>query len=332
MYTPKAMLVTGGAGFIGSHLVRNLLERFPETGKLLVVDAGYVGSDRSRLKSVETSIEYIPEDVRDTGRMRQLIGDHAVDTVIHTAAQTHVDRSITEPLSFVSHNVDGTASMLEAARVNWQGRQDVRFYQMSTDEVFGELPEDGKLFDENSPYAPRNPYSASKAAADHLVLSYHATYGLPVLIGCCSNNYGPGQHQEKFIPKALASMVERTAIPLYGDGLQQRDWLYVTDHTDAVCRIITRGTPGSRYVIGTGNMTSNRELLRVLAAEAAARLGTDRGSLLELVTSVNDRPGHDRAYGIDAGLLRSELGWVVRTQLQEGLRSVVSSYIADNDE
>ncbi len=327
MFNPQALMITGGAGFIGSHLVRRLRRDYGYCGTLVVVDLETYAADRSRLTEVESSIRYVREDICDTEAMRAIIADEHIDAIINLAAESHVDRSIEAPTPFVTTNIAGTYSLLEAARGCWVGRTDVRFYQISTDEVFGALQAGDPLFTESSPYAPRSPYAASKAAADHLVRSYYHTYGLPVLISSCSNNYGPDQHAEKLIPKAITGFLAGRTVPLYGDGLHVRDWIYVSDHTDAIYQILRTGTPGSSYVAGTGVLTGNRMLLEMIITLLAPRLHCEEAALRSLIAAVPDRPGHDRGYGIDASRLHHDLGWSARISLSEGLALTIDHMI-----
>jgi len=327
MFNPQALMITGGAGFIGSHLVRRLRRDYGYRGTLVVVDLETYAADRSRLTEVESSIRYLRADICDTEAMRAIIAEEHIDAIINLAAESHVDRSIEAPTPFITTNIAGTCSLLEAARGCWAGRTDVRFYQISTDEVFGALQAGDPLFTESSPYAPRSPYAASKAAADHLVRSYYHTYGLPVLISSCSNNYGPDQHAEKLIPKAITAFLAGSTVPLYGDGLHVRDWIYVSDHTDAIYQILRDGTPGSSYVAGTGVLTGNRMLLEMIIALLAPRLHCEEVALRALIAEVPDRPGHDRGYGIDASRLHHDLGWRARISLSEGLARTIDHMI-----
>ncbi|MCU0302975.1 MAG: dTDP-glucose 4,6-dehydratase [Thermoanaerobaculales bacterium] len=329
---PRSMLVTGGAGFIGCTYLRTALDGDPGL-RLVNLDAlTYAGHRASQRDVAETHRErytFVEGDIRDPALLRRIFAEHEVDTVVHFAAESHVDRSIDGPLDFIDTNVRGTANLLEAARAHWGDRSDVRFHHISTDEVFGSLGADG-FFTEATPYDPSSPYSASKAASDHLVRAWHRTYGLPTTISNCSNNYGPFQFPEKLIPLMIRNALADRPLPVYGDGGNVRDWLYVADHCRAIDLIVRRGTPGRTYNVGGHNELTNLDVVRAicdLVDELAPR--SDRSSRRDLVTFVTDRPGHDRRYAIDASLIASELGWAPDHDFASGLRATVEWYLAN---
>ncbi|MGI3165187.1 dTDP-glucose 4,6-dehydratase [Pseudooceanicola sp. 200-1SW] len=323
------ILVTGGAGFIGSAVVRLAVAR----GHAVVnLDALTYAACPENVASVADSPLYAFEraDIRDAGALRRIFDDHAPDAVMHLAAESHVDRSIDAPGDFVDTNVMGTATLLQAARGYWQGRgrpEGFRFHHISTDEVFGSLPADpGQRFSETTPYAPSSPYAASKAASDHLVRAWGATYGLPVVLSNCSNNYGPFHFPEKLIPVVILNALAGRPIPVYGDGAQVRDWLYVEDHAEALLTVLRRGQTGRSYNVGGDAEVTNLDLVRRICRLLDAR--RPGGAPHEdLITFVADRPGHDRRYAIDASRLRAELGWRPSVTLDEGLARTVDWYL-----
>jgi dTDP-glucose 4,6-dehydratase len=331
---PRNVLVTGGAGFIGCNFVRYLLAT--NSGLRLVnLDALTYAGHPASVRGIETDHgdrhHFIHGDIRDGDAVREAFSRHEIDTVVHFAAESHVDRSIDGPLEFVDANIRGTAVLLEAARAVWKDREDVRFHHVSTDEVYGSLGDNG-LFREDTPYDPSSPYAASKASADHLVRAWHRTYGLPVTISNCSNNYGPFQYPEKLIPLIIANALAGKELPVYGDGRNVRDWLYVADHCSALDAIIRRGRPGRTYNVGGHNEQMNIgvvELICDLLDELRARTGAD--SRRELITFVSDRPGHDRRYAIDATRIGDELGWKPEHSFEEGLRETVVWYLENQD-
>ncbi len=271
--------------------------------------------------------QFVHGDIRDPETVRPLFEDHHIDTVVHFAAESHVDRSIDGPLDFIDTNIKGTAVLLEAARSAWSERSDVRFHHVSTDEVFGSLGEDG-WFTEETPYDPSSPYSASKAAADHLVRAWHRTYGLPITLSNCSNNYGPFQYPEKLIPLMIANAVADQPLPVYGDGGNVRDWLYVTDHCEAVERVVRHGVTGRTYNVGGNNEQTNLEVVRMICDVVdELRPRTSGVSHRDLVTFVTDRPGHDWRYAIDAGRIERELGWKPAHSFEQGLRETIAWYL-----
>jgi dTDP-glucose 4,6-dehydratase len=334
IHQPRNLLVTGGAGFIGCNFTRHILATDASV-RVIVLDSLTYAGHRASLRDVQSihgdSCQFVHGDIRDTATVQSLFDDHDVDTVVHFAAESHVDRSIDGPLAFVDTNVHGTAVLLEVARSAWQQRTDVRFHHVSTDEVFGSLGTDG-LFHENSPYDPSSPYAASKAAADHIVRAWHRTYQIPMTISNCSNNYGPHQYPEKLIPLMIARGVAGEELPVYGDGGNVRDWLYVLDHCDALNTIIRSGHVGRTYNVGGHNEKRNIEVVELLCDlldELRPRPTGD--SHHDLITFVTDRPGHDRRYAIDATRIEEELGWTPRHSFEQGLCATVKWYL-DNQE
>jgi len=326
------MLVTGGAGFIGGNFVRLALAADPVL-HIINLDALTYAGNRTSLTDVQAEHgkrhRFVHGDITDQPLVERLLIEESIDTVVHFAAESHVDRSIDGPAAFVHTNVTGTLVLLQAARKAWGQRQDVRFHHVSTDEVYGSLGPTG-LFTEDTPYDPSSPYSASKAASDHLVRAWRRTFGLPVSISNCSNNYGPYQFPEKLIPLMIANALAGKPLPVYGDGRNVRDWLYVDDHCRAIDIVIRRGAPGCTYNVGGHNESANIDIVHLicdLLDEARPRVGT--GSRRELVTFVKDRPGHDRRYAIDAGRIERDLGWRPRETFASGLRKTVEWYLAN---
>lgn len=324
----KHILVTGGAGFIGSHLVRRLVNRYPDY-RIVNLDALTYAGNLANLSDVATAPNYVfcKADIRDSAALDRVFADYGITHVIHLAAESHVDRSISNPLAFVETNVVGTANLLNAALRFWDSDfADRRFYHVSTDEVYGSLGEEG-LFTEDTPYDPRSPYSASKAASDHLVRAYFHTYGLPILISNCSNNYGPFQFPEKLIPLMIRNIRLEKPLPVYGDGLYTRDWLWVEDHAAAMDLILHESAPGKTYNIGGNNEWKNIDLVRLLCRIMDEALDRQAGSSEQLIIFVKDRPGHDKRYAIDATRIQSELGWEPTVFMEEGLRKTVQWYL-----
>lgn len=331
---PKTLLVTGGAGFIGSAVIRYLIEHHDLT--LVNVDKLTYAGNLESLEAVADHPNYRFEqvDVCDETEVRRLFQQYRPDAILHLAAESHVDRSIDGPSTFIQTNIVGVYTLLEAARHYWNGlddggKRDFRFHHVSTDEVYGSLGPTG-LFREEDPYKPNSPYSASKASSDHLVRAWHETYGLPTLITNCSNNYGPYQFPEKLIPLVILNALDGKPLPIYGKGDQIRDWLYVDDHVRALWKVLTEGTPGRTYNIGGHNEKTNLEVVKTLCATLdqlapSPHAGIDRYE--QLITHVTDRPGHDRRYAIDADRIEQELGWVPEETFDTGMRKTVQWYL-----
>ncbi len=320
------LLITGGAGFIGSNLVR-FVAKLPELRKIVNLDCLTYAGHLENLAGVEhPGYVFEKTDLRDKDAVIRVMKQHDITHVMHLAAESHVDRSITGPGDFIQTNIVGTFHLLEACRDHWQGRAGVRFHHVSTDEVYGSLGETG-LFTETTPYAPNSPYSASKASSDMLVRAYHHTYGLPTVITNCSNNYGPYQFPEKLIPVVIQSILSRKAIPVYGDGMNVRDWLYVGDHVEALWLVLNQGRAGETYNIGGLNEKANLHLVQLmcdLVDEMKPELG---GGSRSLISFVKDRPGHDRRYAIDASKIERELGWQPAHTFESGIRETVAWYL-----
>ena len=323
------LLVTGGAGFIGSAVVRLAVARGHSVVNL---DALTYAGCLENVASVSDSPLYVfaHADIRDRAALERVLNTHRPDAIMHLAAESHVDRSIDGPGDFISTNVTGTYELLEAARAYWTAmRPDgFRFHHISTDEVFGSLGPTGQ-FTETTPYDPRSPYSASKAASDHLVQAWHHTYGLPVVLTNCSNNYGPYHFPEKLIPVIILNALAGEALPIYGDGSNVRDWLYVEDHADALLLVLEKGALGRSYNIGGENERSNLELVRTICAILDAKKPKASGSYADQITFVTDRPGHDARYAIDPTRIRQELGWRPSVTVDEGLARTVDWYLAN---
>mgnify|MGYP001366318198 CR=1 FL=1 len=329
-HTPRQVLVTGGAGFIGCNFVRHLLASDPGV-RIINVDALTYAGHRASLAGLEDRHGdrhlFVHADILDEAAMENVFASHQPDTVVHFAAESHVDRSIDSPMIFVDTNIRGTAVLLETARRHWRGREDVRFHHVSTDEVFGSLGPEG-AFSEDTPYDPSSPYAASKAASDHLVRAWHRTFALPVTISNCSNNFGPYQFPEKLIPLMIRSALAGRPLPVYGDGLNVRDWLYVHDHCRGLELVLRRGVPGRTYNIGGHGERTNLEVVhRLCEVLDELRPRPDGSSYRALITFVADRPGHDRRYAIDASRIRRELGWQPQVGVEEGLRQTVAWYL-----
>jgi len=326
------LLITGGAGFIGSNLIQQVIDR-PQVAKLVNLDCLTYAGRLENLASVARHPKYVFErvDLRDKSATLAAVEKHGITHVMHLAAESHVDRSITGPGDFISTNIVGTFNLLEACRGFWHGNFVGRkFHHVSTDEVYGSLGATG-FFTETTAYAPNSPYSASKASSDFLVRAYHHTYGLPTIITNCSNNYGPFQFPEKLIPVVIQSVLTRKNVPVYGDGMNVRDWLYVRDHADALWTVLEMGKLGETYNIGGHNEWANLNIVRLICDtidEFAPQLG---GNSRKLITFVTDRPGHDRRYAIDATRIQRELGWTPAHQFEQGIRETIRWYLDHQD-
>ncbi|MFM6983098.1 MAG: dTDP-glucose 4,6-dehydratase [Chitinophagaceae bacterium] len=328
----KNIVITGGAGFIGSHVVRRFVKQYPDTMIWNLDKLTYAGN-LENLKDIDQSPNYrfIKADITDAGLMDQLFETHQFDGVIHLAAESHVDRSISHPMEFVMTNVVGTVNLLNSARKLWNGQFEGKlFYHVSTDEVYGELGDEGKFL-ETTPYSPNSPYSASKASSDHFVRAYHHTYGLPVKISNCSNNYGANHFPEKLIPLMINNIMNKKPLPVYGKGENVRDWLFVEDHATAIDAIFHQGKVGETFNIGGNNEWKNIDLVRLLCRVMDAKLGRSEGESEQLITFVGDRAGHDFRYAIDSGKLMRELGWQPSVTFEQGLEKTVDWYLANQE-
>lgn len=329
----KHILITGGAGFIGSHVVRLFVTQYPDY-KVINLDKLTYAGNLENLKDIENEPNYVFEhgDIVDEAFVNGLFEKYPIDGVIHLAAESHVDRSITDPMAFVRTNVIGTCNLLNAAKNAWKGQYEgKRFYHVSTDEVYGELHDPKEFFVETTPYDPRSPYSASKASSDHFVRAYHNTYGLPVVISNCSNNYGPNHFPEKLIPLMINNIRNKKPLPVYGKGENVRDWLFVKDHARAIDIIFHSGKNGDTYNIGGNNEWKNIDLVHLLIRLMDKKLGNPEGESTQLITYVTDRAGHDLRYAIDATKLMTELGWSPSVTFEEGLAQTVDWYFDNWD-
>ena len=324
------ILITGGAGFIGSHVVRRFVTHYPEY-HIFNLDALTYAGNLENITDIQNRPNYtfVKGDITDEIFISDLFDEHNFDSVIHLAAESHVDRSITDPLAFVKTNIIGTVNLLNAAKSSWKGKEGKRFYHISTDEVYGSLGETG-LFVETTNYDPNSPYSASKASSDHFVRSYGETYGLPYVISNCSNNYGPNHFPEKLIPLFINNIIQNKPLPVYGDGNYTRDWLYVEDHAIAIDLVFHKGRNHETYNIGGFNEWKNINLVKMLCQIMDEKLQRIAGSSEKLITYVKDRPGHDLRYAIDASKINRELGWSPSVTFEEGLAKTVNWYL-DNE-
>jgi len=327
----KTILITGGAGFIGSHVIRRLVTMHPDT-RILNLDMLSYAGNLENLKDLENAPNYhfVKGDITNAAKLEKLFGEESIDGVIHLAAESHVDRSIADPMAFISTNIVGTVNLLNACRKAWTSFEGKRFYHISTDEVYGSLGDEG-LFTEETAYDPRSPYSASKASSDHLVRAYHHTYGMPVVLSNCSNNYGPNQFPEKLIPLCIHNIQHMKPLPVYGKGENIRDWLYVEDHASAIELIFHEGAIGRTYNIGGLNEWKNIDLIRALCTIMDEKLKREPGSSEQLITFVKDRAGHDLRYAIDSTRIEKELNWRPSLQFEEGLALTVDWYLKNQE-
>lgn len=328
----KTIIITGGAGFIGSHVIRLFVTKYPKY-RIINLDALTYAGNLENLRDIESAPNYFFEKVNilDNDALEAVFKKHNPDGVIHLAAESHVDRSILSPLDFVYTNVIGTVNLLNAAKQAWKDNfTGKRFYHVSTDEVFGALGDTG-FFTEETKYDPHSPYSASKASSDHFVRAYHDTYGLPVVMSNCSNNYGPNHFPEKLIPLFINNVIQKKPLPVYGDGLYTRDWLFVKDHATAIDRVFHDGKTGETYNIGGFNEWRNIDLVKLLIKLMDEKLGNAPGTSDGLITYVKDRPGHDRRYAIDASKINKELGWKPSVTFEEGLALTIDWYLENTE-
>ena len=328
----KKVLITGGAGFIGSHVVKRFVERYPDYQIFNLDLLTYAGNLRNTAEVEQAAnYEFIKGDITDADFVTSLFQKHQFDGVVHLAAESHVDRSISDPLLFLRTNIFGTVNLLNGAKEIWgQSKEGKRFYHISTDEVYGSLGQEG-LFTESTSYDPRSPYSASKASSDHFVRAYHNTYDLPVVLSNCSNNYGPNQFPEKLIPLCINNIKQMKPLPVYGKGDNIRDWLYVGDHASAIDRIFHEGELGETYNIGGLNEWTNLELVKFLCQLMDRKLDRAPGTSEGLISFVKDRAGHDKRYAIDASKIEQSLGWTPSLQFAEGLEKTVDWYLANQE-
>lgn len=328
----KKILITGGAGFIGSHVIRLFVNKYPDY-VIINLDALTYAGNLENLKDVEQQKNYrfIKANILDATVLDQIFQEQQITDVIHLAAESHVDRSILSPLDFVYTNIIGTVNLLNAAKKAWaDNMQEHLFYHISTDEVFGSLGDTG-FFTETTAYDPRSPYSASKASSDHFVRAYHETYDLPSIVSNCSNNYGPNHFPEKLIPLFIHNIIEEKPLPVYGDGLYTRDWLYVKDHARAIDTIFHQGNPGETYNIGGFNEWKNIDLVKLLCSLMDQKLGRAKGESEQLITYVKDRPGHDRRYAIDASKIKEQFGWEPSVTFEQGLSETIDWYLNNTE-
>ena len=324
----KNILITGGAGFIGSHLVKYFVKKY-KNYNIINLDKLTYASNISFLDEIKNFKNYffIQGDVCDMEKIQEIFNKYKISNVIHLAAESHVDNSIENALEFANTNIIGTINLLELSRKNWNKKKNNLFYHISTDEVFGTLNKSG-VFSENSKYDPHSPYSASKASADHFVRAFYDTHKLPVILSNCSNNYGPNQNKEKLIPTVINSLINKTKIPVYGNGLNVRDWLYVEDHVEAIDLIFHKGIIGDTYCIGGQNEIKNIDLIKMIIKEYDL-IQQNKNSSLDLISFVKDRLGHDYRYAVDISKIRNELGWIPKTNFIDGLKKTVNWYLND---
>lgn len=329
----KNILITGGAGFIGSHVVRLFVNQYPNY-HIFNLDALTYAGNLENIKDIEDTPNYsfLKGDITDSSFLDEIFSLNQFDGIIHLAAESHVDRSITDPLAFVRTNVIGTVNLLQTAKKFWEGKMEgKRFYHVSTDEVYGELHDPKEFFTENTSYDPRSPYSASKASSDHFVRAYHETYHLPVVVSNCSNNYGPNHFPEKLIPLMIHNIIENKPLPVYGKGENIRDWLYVIDHARAIDQVFHQGKNGETYNIGGFNEWKNIDLVHLLCDIMDEKLARAKGESRNLIRFVTDRKGHDLRYAIDSSKIMNELGWKPSLQFEEGLSKTVDWYLSNQE-
>lgn len=331
MIYKKNILITGGAGFIGSHVVRLFVNKYPEY-RIINLDALTYAGNLENLNDVENSSNYFFEKINilETDELENVFKKYEIDSVIHLAAESHVDRSILSPLDFVYTNILGTVNLLNIAKKSWNSFEGKKFYHISTDEVYGSLGDSG-FFTESTPYSPNSPYSASKASSDHFVRAYGETFQLPVVISNCSNNYGPNHFPEKLIPLLINNIINKKPLPVYGDGLYTRDWLFVKDHAVAIDLVFHKGKIAETYNIGGFNEWQNIDIVKLLCRLMDEKLGNSPGSNEKLITFVKDRPGHDKRYAIDASKISRELGWKPSVTFEEGLSQTIDWYLQNQD-